>query len=307
MNTDQEILDGIAETIERLRTRINQHSDHIGGHETRTRVILIDPLLRSLGWNTEAPEVVVHEYRTGSPIVDYALLRGGEVFGIIEAKAYGSRLNDEAWGKYAEQVPGVPVIAFTNGDEWRFFRQSNDRRRETVKISGSPGGSFKVGFDFWQKIGRGVAPPPPPPPEWKTLRELLDKIVAGELPKGKRPGRVVIDGDLRALSNRTWKQLYVDIAEHLVAIGRIHEGNTPIKKPKAKNHMINDSGEQPDGKKFVVPVAIGRRLWLEANVSTEGAVDNAIFLLEWCGIDPSAYGATLAATNSRTRGRKSRT
>lgn len=61
MNTDDGILEELEATIERLRSRMTQHEEHVGGHETRTRVILIDPLLRSLGWDPEDPEIVVHE------------------------------------------------------------------------------------------------------------------------------------------------------------------------------------------------------------------------------------------------------
>ena len=295
MNTDGGQLNRIAETIERLRTRIALHGEHIGGHETRTRVIVIDPLLRSLGWDTEDPEMVIHEHRAGSLKLDYALVDRGEVIGILEAKSLGSKLKDAAWGKYIAELPQVPVVAFTNGDEWRFFRKSNKWQPETVKLSEAPGGAFKVGFDLHQKIGRTVAPPPPPPPppDGKTLTKLRDKIKASEFAEGKKPTRVIIDGVPIELPKGTWKELYVAVAKHLVASGGIRPGSEPIKLPKAKNHLINSSGVHPPskryprGNRFVVPVDIGEEFVLEGNVPRQGAIDNSIFLLQKCGVDPS--------------------
>lgn len=280
MNTDPERLSLLAKTIERLRARITQHGEHIGDHETRTRVILIDPLLRSLGWETEEPASVVHEHSVGRQRVDYALKIQGTIFGILEAKALKSKLNDGALVKYVGQHPNVPVIAFTNGDEWRFFLKVNQYERETVKVSASLEGAFKIGFDLDQKIGRPGEPPPPP--NGITLPKLLARMMAGEFPKGKKPTRVSFDGVPTELPKRTWKQMYATVASHLVATGRIHRGNVPIKRPKAKKPLVSLS---KDG--FNSAVDIGGGLWLEANVNATGAVDNSIFLLERCGVDPS--------------------
>ena len=177
MNTDEKYLIQLSETIEQLRCRITEHGKHIGGHETRTRVILIDPLLRSLGWEPEDPALVVHEHPIGDLRVDYALFRRGKVIGILEAKALGSKLSDSDLAKYVEEIPGVPVIAFTNGNEWRFFRKSGKRKsrtRETVKVSS--GASFKTGFLIYQKIGPDLVIEPNGPRPGTPLTELLELL-----------------------------------------------------------------------------------------------------------------------------------
>ena len=280
MNAKGKYLSQLAETIDQLKSRIDRHGTHISGHETRTRVILIDPLLRSLGWDTEDPEVVVHEYPIGRLKVDYALINDGEVVGILEAKALGRKLQNEVFAKFLDDLPGIPVVAFTDGDEWRFFRKSNNRLPETVKISESPGGSFKVGFDFDEKIGRRVIPRPL---SGTTLPDLLSQIKSGEFPKGQKPTRVSFGRETTVLPKRTWKQMYVTVASHLVATGRV-KANTTI-KPKGKDGV--KPLVSPNEDRFNVPVDIGRGLWLEANVAAKGAVANSIFLLEWCGVDPT--------------------
>ena len=289
MNTDGGQLDRLAETIERLRARIEQHGDHIGGHETRTRVIVIDPLLRSLGWDTEDPEMVIHEHRAGSLKLDYALVDRGEVIGILEAKSLGSKLKDAAWGKYIAELPQVPVVAFTNGDEWRFFRKSNKWQPETVKLSEAPGGAFKVGFDLHQKIGRPVGPlpppppPPPPPPNGKVLTKLRDKVKAGEFPKGKKPTRIIFEGVPIELPKGTWKELYVAVAKHLVTTGRLQVNMIDVRESGRSVRSLVTA----DKESFKGAVDIGGGLWLQGNVSRMGAVDNSNFLLEVCDVDPA--------------------
>lgn len=101
-----------------------------------------------------------------------------------------------------------------------------------------------------------------------------------EFQKGTKPTRFRIDGEM--FEAGTWKQLYVKIASHLVATDRIHQGNVPIKRPRAKKPLVSWSKDR-----FNVPVDIGGGLWLEANVNAKGAVANSIFLLQECGVDPS--------------------
>ena len=73
------ILDTSA-VIKQIRSRVQTHSDYLstGERETRTKYALIDPILRSLGWDTEDPNQVRLEYEVSRDSedarrVDYAL------------------------------------------------------------------------------------------------------------------------------------------------------------------------------------------------------------------------------------------
>ena len=52
------MLDDLQGVIEKLRNMIESHHDYLSGHETCTRQVLIDPLLRELGWDVTDPDMV---------------------------------------------------------------------------------------------------------------------------------------------------------------------------------------------------------------------------------------------------------
>jgi len=63
-------------------------------NEALTHYVLIDPVLRAIGWDTTNPKFVQVEYPTEEAskpdYADYALLREGEVVAIVEAKSWGT-------------------------------------------------------------------------------------------------------------------------------------------------------------------------------------------------------------------------
>lgn len=95
-------------------------------NEENTKAILIDPILRALGWNLEDLEEVQREYkvkRQDRPM-DYALFRDREPVLIVEAKALRENASDRKWAQqimgYAT-VAGVPWVLLTNGAEYRLY------------------------------------------------------------------------------------------------------------------------------------------------------------------------------------------
>lgn len=88
-------LDDLQSVIEKLRKTIEMHRDYLSRHETRTRQVLIDPLLRELGWDVSDPEAVQLEYRVGQQWADYALMSDNQPVAVIEAKRLGRGLEDD--------------------------------------------------------------------------------------------------------------------------------------------------------------------------------------------------------------------
>ena len=116
-------LDDLQGVIEKLRKMIATHRDYLSGDETRTRQVLIDPLLRELGWDVSDPEAVELEYRVGQQRADYALIFNGRRVALIEAKRLGSDLEYNEIMQvlnYANR-DGIDYIIVTNGDKWEMY------------------------------------------------------------------------------------------------------------------------------------------------------------------------------------------
>ena len=110
-------------------------------HETSTRYIIIDPILRSLGWDLSNPKQCVVEYRTAHGFVDYALLnKSGHPVILIEAKRIDVHTEDEEnWEQiedYCEAVRTVRVAVVTNGQYWAI--EFKDMRNEWMAESDYP-------------------------------------------------------------------------------------------------------------------------------------------------------------------------
>lgn len=121
--------------------RIRRHAEHVanvGNHcstEETTKQALILPLLDILGFSPFDPTRVKAEYAADFPgvkaneRVDYALFCHGVPVMFIEAKAWAEKLSNHApqLSRYFNATPEVAVAAVTNGKEWRFFTDLNNK------------------------------------------------------------------------------------------------------------------------------------------------------------------------------------
>ena len=55
-------MDELLKTIETIRDRAERHRDHLETGKLRTRMALVEPVLRTLGWDTGNPLEVQPEY-----------------------------------------------------------------------------------------------------------------------------------------------------------------------------------------------------------------------------------------------------
>jgi len=111
--------------VKSVRDRIARYRGQSIG-EQNTKNVLIEPVLRALGWDVEDLDEVRREFRRrpGDNPVDYTLflLRTPRLF--VEAKALGENLNDDRWARqimgYAS-VAGVEWVVLTDGNEYRIY------------------------------------------------------------------------------------------------------------------------------------------------------------------------------------------
>ena len=116
-------LGNLQSAIEKLQKTIEAHRGYLAENETRTRQVLIDPLLRKLGWDVSNPNIVQLEYKVKQGQPDYALMSKGKPLAVIEAKRLKSDLGDDQIIQalaYAV-AGGIPYIIITNGDTWEMY------------------------------------------------------------------------------------------------------------------------------------------------------------------------------------------
>ena len=115
-------LDSLYQLVEKLRQRIEAHSALLRQSEMLTRYVLVDPLLRELGWDTENPDLVRPEYSAGSGSADYALLADGQPVIMVEAKRLDRPLREGLTQaiNYCIQE-GTPYFAVTDGRLWEVY------------------------------------------------------------------------------------------------------------------------------------------------------------------------------------------
>ena len=129
------VLPDVVATIQKVRPYAHPDSP-AANHETSTRYILIDPLLRALGWDLSDPdqccvEVPAVQGVRNPPRVDYLLLDSEGTFVVlVEAKNILEYTDTDAFddqlAEYVEYFPEVRVVVLTNGEYWRIVRRVGD-------------------------------------------------------------------------------------------------------------------------------------------------------------------------------------
>lgn len=120
------------DSIRTLATQIEERRRHVTTEEA-TKQALILPLLGVLGYDIHNPAEVVPEYQAGfnrtSEKIDYALLIDGKPALFVEAKGYGDALatHDPQLSKYFNSCPDVRFAVITNGVQWRFYTDLQER------------------------------------------------------------------------------------------------------------------------------------------------------------------------------------
>jgi hypothetical protein len=141
-------MSNLRETTEQVRDKILRYGKtKVSINEQNTKATLIQPVLRSLGWDVEDLDDVHMEYkeRSADKPVDYALLLLRSPCAFVEAKALGSSLDDRKWANqimgYAS-VAGVEWVVLTDGDEYRIYNSHatvpvDQKLFRTIRISDS--------------------------------------------------------------------------------------------------------------------------------------------------------------------------
>ena len=135
-----------------IRTIVGQEQrlELAAGHETMTRYMIVDPILRALGWHLSDPKQCIVEFPVYDEEgdedkllyrVDYVLFSPkGKPIILVEAKniQWHTR-NEEYWDQlddYIDCFSGLEAAVLTNGEYWDIAKC--DRRGDLYPESSKP-------------------------------------------------------------------------------------------------------------------------------------------------------------------------
>ena len=224
--TQPHLLTPLVDAIETVKLRIQEHGASLRENETRTRVTLIDPILKALGWDVSDPSAVTLEYDVNGRRADYALHRGDrKPAATVEAKKLGEGLQQHRMQmlNYAN-ASGIDYAGLTDGDRWELydvFKRGELSERQLLDISIATMSAYEAALKLlhlWQpnlEAGQpqgaeqpiagpsdteSVVPPPPPPPppngNWVSLSEFVPE------PKTKPPSSIRFPRQCRQPNNQ---------------------------------------------------------------------------------------------------------
>ena len=313
------MLDELVGVIETLKSRINEHRSVLQGSEAQTRLSLIDPLLRALGWDTADPALVRPEYVVNGRRADYALMNAqGDVVVFLEAKNLGEHLAANHRSQvvaYASEL-GIRFPALTNGNEWEVYDNSQlvpIEQRRVLNVSIANADSAKCALQFlllWrpnlasgQPIGAnepilGTEPPPansapiqnpvqnaPVPPDagWITLTDIPTS------PSASRTRPPVIrfpNGEESRITN--WRDFLTEVAEWLIRDGALTPAKCPVPdKVYSDVYVVNSQPKHPQDRDFARHYPLSNGLFLYTHGTAKIYVDRCIALMEHLGKDPA--------------------
>lgn len=320
-------LDDLKETIETLRERIQAHRPYLEGNETRTRQVLIDPVLHTLGWDVGDPNSVELEYRIGRDWADYVLMGSGRPIAVIEAKALGKPLDDKETMQalnYANTA-GIPYMTLTNGDHWRMlevFKQAPIKDRILMNFQLTQDESYACALQslgLWRPNFASGKPQEVATPvmvekltrvesastisEPSSEQEAVESSNNGdwmpltslEVRAGAKPPKYIKFSDLQPISLNYWNDLLVNVAEYLFEIGKLSAEMLPIRTNNSSLGLSHNEPVDLEGKRIRFKRKISNGLWLSTDRHrSEFMHKNACLLLKRCDIDPSTV---LVSTN----------
>lgn len=290
-------LDDLQGIIKKLQDMIEAHRDYLSRHETRTRQVLIDPLLRELGWEVSDPKAVQLEYRVGQQWADYALISGGQPVAVIEAKRLGRGLEDDEIMQvlnYANR-DGIDYMIVTDGDHWEMyevFKRGTLEERMLMKFQLSQQPAHKNVLQvlgLWKpnlvpdgsssEATEPIVVPPKPPPDQLDDEDNEQQpqplppdppkkqwyCLASErrYPQFTKPIQLKIGGDIER-SATSWKTVVQEIIAWLIDTEKLTDNHFPIEMKEKV--FISREAVNRDGTPFKDPEQLPKGLILQRRI-----------------------------------------
>ena len=304
------LLEPLVSTIETLKQRISTHGAALRQNETRTRAALIDPLLKTLGWDTSDPAMVLPEYDVSGRKADYALLdEGGGPAATVEAKKLGEPLAPHRMQMLNySNASGVGYAGLTDGDKWELYEvfkrgQLDERKILDVSIANTPTHEvvLKLLLLWRTNLASGqpvaakepvliapfddppVDPDPPAPTPVPDRTENWNSLSIVEAGKGNNPPTGIRFPGREPRGINSWTQVLVEVADRLSEDGVLRAADCPI----AGLGFINSSAAGTGGGTSGRYKTISGGLYVNVNWRADNIIKHSRRLLTHFNVDPA--------------------
>ena len=117
---ENQIKENLKNTLNEIRKKTSNFKENL--NEANTESTIIEPILRTLGWDTSTQSSVYKQYPVGSGKADYGLFHNGQLLMLIEAKPPDVELEEKfkQLKGYIEEKE-TKLSALTNGENWWFY------------------------------------------------------------------------------------------------------------------------------------------------------------------------------------------
>lgn len=167
----------LCDVLKQVRDSAKTYRSQLTQNETATRAVLIDPILRALGWDIEKPTMVEVERTIQKGRIDYVLIPDEDQRVLIEAKKLDSVLKD-----HFSQVVQYAVteksnnVFITDGLRWHHFTDIRPHNHEPSKVIDLTDDSLLVenAAYFIQSLDAALLAPEPEAAS--PVDELKDKL-----------------------------------------------------------------------------------------------------------------------------------
>ena len=324
------LLDDLFQVIEKLRDRVETHQDKLKQSEALTRNALVDPLLRTLGWDTEDPALAMPEYRLGSGFADYALLNGGNPAIVIEAKKLGTPLYSAAEQSVTYCVnAGIRHFVATDGRKWDVYETHRpvplgEKKIVSFDITDSTADVCLDALVLWRRsVQSGTVrkaqaplldprdpqhaapvavsqPEPTPTPVATTPIPTTAPEHKGNWqtlsqfqPGNRKPPSEIRFPDGSTAEIKRWADIPTEAVRWLSAHGRLDETQIPV--VSGKRYLLSGSPVHSMGIEFKMPRQAGNH-YVECNYNRASNVRNANTIIKRAGegVTPEQFSVRLS-------------
>ena len=276
----------LLETLTKIKERISKYEPELRRSEALTRYVLVDPVLKVLGWDLERPELIRPEFSTEAGTPDYALLVDGRPYVMVEVKPLRGNLTaarDKGFNYCWKNK--VPYYVITDGETWELYDMREMGGREIFSINVSRdnlGDASRKLLALWRpampyvKIVPEQLVKPSLPKSGVTLTELLERLKKGEI-FSRPPKKIHLpNGETEAIN--LWKDILIAIAKHY---SKHLRDKLPIKPPYGKRTLMSKTASG-----MRIPKRVDD-LWLETGFSAKDIIRYSCYLLNLTGTAPN--------------------